>query len=403
VAVLALSLVSALVVLTRDRTSGPVLVHFVLPGASLVALLLWRERTGRFGGSRQRLTALLRMVLPFGAGVLLPLALFLAPYVSSGSVSDLVDGVFRLPQKRVASAFMRPPALHTMTPLLVIAALVAGAHLVRGRLRWFLGVAVLAFLAARLWGAVQRPDVYLWTWRTAQSVVPLVTVLGVARLHLGARSVPSPARERLLLLLCMTALCSLVQFPFAAPIYFCYMAPLAILACAALLATLANPPRPLLLALGAYYVAVAVFVLTPGFVFDFGWRYSPDRQTARLKLPRAGGLRVAAETAELYEQLIPFVQQRAANGEILAAPDCPEVYFLAGYTNPTRTLVDFFEEPVGYKERIGRLLETRPITVAVVNRRPSFSVAFAEPVREAVAERFSAAREIGRFEVRWRP
>jgi hypothetical protein len=38
----------------------------------------------------------------------------------------------------------------------------------------------------------------------------------------------------------------------------------------------------------------------------------------------------------------------SANGKLIdATPDCPEVYFLYGFRNPTRTLFDFGDEQAG--------------------------------------------------------
>jgi hypothetical protein len=67
-------------------------------------------------------------------------------------------------------------------------------------------------------------------------------------------------------------------------------------------------------------------------------RYNQRVQTATLDLPRSGGLRVTADSAEMYQKLIPLIQRRAVDRMIYAAPDCPEVYFLAGYKNPTSIL-----------------------------------------------------------------
>ena len=53
-----------------------------------------------------------------------------------------------------------------------------------------------------------------------------------------------------MILLSVCATCSLVQFPFAGPIYFCYIAPLALLTVAALLASFPETPRLLLTSVG---------------------------------------------------------------------------------------------------------------------------------------------------------
>ena len=123
------------------------------------------------------------------------------------------------------------------------------------------------------------------------------------------------------------------------------------LAVAAVLQTLPEVPPAARASIAGYYLVFAVFLFTPGFIYDMGWRYSADRQTARLGLSRAGKLRVSPESAEEYERVVPLILQHSAGRGILAGPDCPEVYFLAGRPNPTRMLFDFFEDAAARREQ----------------------------------------------------
>ena len=61
--------------------------------------------------------------------------------------------------------------------------------------------------------------------------------------------------------------------------------------------------------------------------------------------PDRGGLRVGAEEQDEYERLVAELRAHASSGYMYATPDCPEVYFLSGLRNPTRTFFDFFDEP----------------------------------------------------------
>jgi hypothetical protein len=105
---------------------------------------------------------------------------------------------------------------------------------------------------------------------------------------------------------------------------------------------------------------------------------------------------------EIYKRLIPLIQQHAGAGEIYAAPDCPEVYFLSGYRNPTPALFDFFEDDYGSSESVLGLVDSRPIRVVVLNGDPSFSESLPADVREALISRFPESERIGDFEVLWR-
>jgi hypothetical protein len=66
----------------------------------------------------------------------------------------------------------------------------------------------------------------------------------------------------------------------------------------------------------------------------------------------------------VYERLVPFINEHAANGEILAGPDCPEVYFLTGKRNPTPMLFDFFVDQRVRDRQILRLANDPAIAAA---------------------------------------
>ena len=77
---------------------------------------------------------------------------------------------------------------------------------------------------------------YTLIWRTAQALGPALIVLGggllIARRPDGRSRV---SRDSLLLFLLLAGFMSLLQFPFSAPVYFCYVAPLLLLAAIAAL------------------------------------------------------------------------------------------------------------------------------------------------------------------------
>src|SRR5262249_29360256 len=156
--------------------------------------------------------------------------------------------------------------------------------------------------------------------------------------------------------LSVTALCSLVQFPFAAAIYFCYVAPLVILLAAALVFRLARPPRAVLCSLLAFSTIFAIFAFSPSFLYSMTVGYTPDAQVVPLSLSRVGNIGMPAEDVAQYHQLIPFVTSLAHGQTILAAPDCPEVYFLSASKNPTPFLFEVLHDPNEYRQAIEALL-----------------------------------------------
>src|SRR5207244_602192 len=241
--------------------------------------------------------------------------------------------------------------------------------------RWRQRVALvlgLGLLAALVYG--DRLPVYRGVWYAARPLVPLTVLAGVAllsgRTRLGAP--PVPRRQQLVLLLGVAALCGLVQFPFAAPIYFCYVGPLGLLAAIAVVATWDRAPHPIGGALLGFYFGFALLWLNTGFIYAMGLSYLPDRQTEPLALER-GGVRVSAIDKAMYEEAVTAVGAHAQGDYIWAGPDCPEVYFLAAKRNPTRTLFDFFDEPAGRTVRVLDAIERHDVRVVVFNRRPPFS------------------------------
>jgi len=92
----------------------------------------------------------------------------------------------------------------------------------------------------------------------------------------------------------------------------------------------------------------AILLFHQSFVLRLRFPFAPEEETAVLNLPRGQGLRIPASDAAEFGELIPFVSSLAAGKPILAGPDCPEVYFLAGVRNPTRSLFEFLEDPQEY-------------------------------------------------------
>jgi hypothetical protein len=254
--------------------------------------------------------------------------------------------------------------------------------------------------------AKTHPVVFAAAWAPLALLVPLCVLAGVPLLGNTTLAADTPLlrRKQIMLLLSVTAVCSLIQVPFSAGIYFCYVAPLVPLALLALFSTAEQPSRFLLGSVLIFYLAFVVFLVRPGFIYIMGNYYQPDPQTQRLNLARAGGLRVDPEEARQYEQLIPVVQEHAGGSQfIYAGPDCPEVYFLTGKQNPTRTLFDFFDPPAGRTERILATIESHQVKVAAILSQPAFSPAMASDLQTALRERFPNSARIGKFEVRWRP
>lgn len=399
--------VVALVALVRRQLHAGELVHFVMP-AVLITMLLVRDEWRMTGPASDlaRFRALASLVLPFVAGVALPLLAFLVPYLRSGAADDLLHGVFLLPAQRFGSATspMLPP--WTLLALLLPASLLLLGHRAPRWLERRRAVAPLLFgvvlvLLATGWSTA----VYRLVWSSARGLLPALVVAGVLLL---ARDRDRTAagrlhRARTMLLLCVTALCGLVQFPFSVAVYFCYVAPLVVLLGAALFHWLPRQPAIVPAALVALYLGFGMARVNGGAQYGMG-RFllrASSVPFAPLPEPR-GGIRAPRSTAAEYDRIVTLLQAHGRGGYTWASPDSPEIYFLSGLRNPSRALYEFFEDTTGRTARTLAMLEARGVTALVHNRRPPFSPPLSEELVRALAARYPNSAEAGPYVVRWR-
>jgi hypothetical protein len=99
--------------------------------------------------------------------------------------------------------------------------------------------------------------------------------------------------------------------------------------------------------------------------------------------------------------VLDLVKAHASGEFIYATPDCPEIYFLSGFRNPTRTFYEAFDEEPMTAARLLDLIDRRGITVVVINLQPEFSPGLDARLERALTDRFSHSATAGRFMVRW--
>jgi hypothetical protein len=395
--------VASLSWLVRNAIGIQYTYHFVVPAAALCALLGWRGlRTPEEGSGPWRSSS--RLFGTFLGGVACPIAVFLAPYLLTRSTGALLYGVFVLPQKHLIFTTMDPPELGWIFGTLALAAALIFAIVLRGAARAAFSLGIGALLIVAFVYSTHSIFAYRASFRALSLSIPIAVLCGVTILfyRLRRQNRGDLHDERLFLLLSAAGICSFVQFPFAAPIYFCFVAPLLILSVAAMVACAERPPRLLCGILIGFYLVFAVYRTVPGFIYALGFQYQGDEQTHKLTVERGGGLMVGPQTSQTYNRLIPIVRQHATGEYIYAAPDCPEVYFLSGHRNPTRTFFDFTEDPLGRTARILDAIRSRRVSVVVFASEPAFSKPVATDLRAALDQQFPQSEKVGRFEVRWR-
>ena len=391
-----------LVVLVFDELGIREFIHFVLPAVVLAVLYVWNERAWPTKPSPERFATLTRLVVPFLLGLSMPLAVFLLPYVASGSVAALGHGVFVQSLTQLTFAHVRPPSLLATTVATIPLVVVLASSFWRYRVGWMaITVAALA-VGSILSAAATEALLYRLVWYSVRALIPVTTVAGVVMLMWSNTAAPLSAlrSQQVLVLLCVMAMVSVVQFPFSTPIYFLYVAPIIAFTAPAVMSVV-RVSHFVPVAVLCFYLLFAVLWVNGSGVDTIGFYYVPDDQTELLDLDR-GGLRVRSEEKDEYERLMAVLQARARSDFIYATPDCPEVYFLSGLRNPTRTFFDYYDDPVGRTVRILDAIEQHQVRLVVLNREPSFSGDVPPELTASLTAWFPYAMEVGRFHVRWR-
>ena len=378
----------------RGRLAIGELYHFVLPATAMVGLILAGERNvGAQAG--ERFAALLRWVIPFAGGVLTPVAIFVIPYVQSGSVGSFFSGVSSSTISHVVDmAVVRPTSPQYIVAVIPLIGLLIAAmywEQFQGRA---VGAAIALLAVVMVVGSTRSTFILRGVWLSVAMLTPVVVVLGAgAVLSLqknGGRT--KLHQQRLVLLLAQAATCTLVQFPFSVEIYLCYALPLTILALAAIVTTVRRKRGTYVLCSTAgLYLAFGVVSLIPLHIAEIPHVIGP---MAELRV-RRGGIKI--EDAAFFEGLTGFLQLHAPNGLMYAGNECPELYFLTGLKNVTR---DDWSAP---EQEVLKALQSDDLKLAVITELPNFPGAETSPkVRAEVIKKFPNQAQIGIFHIFWR-
>lgn len=376
-----LLLATILAGLLGTRAGAAEILHFFLPAVAASSLLLAGESRCA-GSASQRMRKLLRLGTPVLLGVALGCAPLVLRYAAAGALGDLWRGLFVLPATRLEHASWSPPPLGAAlwaAPWILLLGL--APKLPRRLSMLLVGVLCLALpFGAEL-------AVYRTIWASAQPLPALLVVLGVLQLW---RAKMAPVAQWLVL---VTAFMGLLQFPFSAPLYVAYVAPLAVL----LGAWLGRGLDPRAAGAGlAFFGLFAVLWLHTGTLSDFGWGYYRQRDLRPLGSARAQ-LWVHASEARELDALLEYLAEEAPEGVLWCGPDAPEVYALSGRPDPTRGPFEFFQGD-SLEQRTARLSELAP-KVVVINTQPSFSAPYSAVFEAKLQQRYSNWQRFGRFVV----
>ena len=402
---IAVLLPTAIILLVRSQWGMPAFAHLVMPIALVGVLTAWLEAAWGSRATPGRIRRGVQVIAPFALGIALPVAAFALVYALSGSIDDLWQGVFVTPQRRVAVASRPLPPSEMLLRLIPYAAilLVSLSSTRQPRALLWLEGALIAALAALL-ATSTRPASYqiLWNFSRQLNIVAALAAGWVLYRTLRSKWPPSHAEQGALLLVSVMAFESLIEFPFGAPIYFCYTAPFVVLS---LFATIqvqqpSIAARSFHFAFAVALMGFAVGCLNPGGLWSIGVDSQPYR-VVNARMPRAR-LRIHAGNRAEYAKVVAWIKAYGQGPYLYATPDCPELYFLSGLQNPTRTFYEAFNRDPLTADAVLDLVNRHDINLVVVNLQPEFSGPIDPQIERALAARFPNTATVGRFIVRWR-
>ena len=382
----------------RKRFGAPELVNFVVPVLAVTLFVIAAEANTTASDVRLRLRRRAELMLPFVLGVLVPIAVFATPFIATGSMGDVVRGVLITPQSRTDFAYVASLApIHLLWTVPLIAALLAPAFVPR---RWSAPIALSAVgvLVSLVVLSINRGTAFDVVLGSAQEWATVLAVSGIGALLVSSRrddrrSLDAP----LLLLLLMVAFLALVQYPFGTPVYYCYVAPLVVLATAGLVAYLRVGSWLIPALLLCAYAAFAIVIVDRGYLV-----IQREAHTVILDSDRAS-IRVTPDERTEFRRVAGLLAQHGAGRYVYAGPDAPEVYFLADRENPTRALFDFLDDTHSARgENLLHALETHGVTAIAINYDPKFSPRLEPSTIRALRAMFPSRTDVGRFEVRWK-
>ncbi len=271
-----------LLMLLHSKANVTEVYHFAFPGIALSFLLLVRE----WGMPRfpvpVRLWQIGGRLLPLLLGALAPVMFFLAPYAASGTLGKWFTEVLVLPAIGWGAAFHG--AIHPVGALCAIpplAILAINAELRSETARRFAFVALCLLAAEALNQALRHPQFARWVWVSAATAIPVTTLIGVFLLLRGVKKGKGQQTSQLMLLIAVAGLCSLVQFPFSVPVYFCCVVPLGILAFIGLANMVCEGRRMLLLLpVAGFYLAFVMLLILPNKIYSKGLAFPTVSQTS---------------------------------------------------------------------------------------------------------------------------
>ena len=390
--------VLAFLAISWSRRSLLDVYQFAIPGLTMIGLVARRfVRSGSRGDTSARIITASVFYL---AGTLVPVVAFVGFYAAEHALPSLARDILILPTRSIEGASIVPSIPVALIPIAMVMFAVVDVGKRRVPLRVFQGAVgwagLLIMLVPKTAAVVES---FIWV-SLAEATPVIVPLLAWAVIRSETRGVNARSRSQSVLVGSVAALCSLVQYPFAAPIYFAYSLPLLVLAVAALLRDTSFVSRRSQAALAGFYLGFGALYIAPMALPGLRGLVVRD-ETSILALPR-GGLRIDTSHARIYPEAVELLRTHAASEVIYAGPDAPELYFLTALKNPTPAMFDYLVMDSLFHQTLVQNLDSFGVNAVAIRKRVVHSPPLEPEVLSALATKFPVERDIGRFIIRWR-
>lgn len=384
----------AAVAIVASNPTRRVLLHVLVPTVALAGATLWIEIRTLAARGMQVDARFNRQVATVTAGIVVPVVPFLGWLASHQALAPLLHSLAGVTGQRALYAHQAPPSLVAIFWGAMLLALLTGIAVRHLRL----GLLVVAIAA--LWLLAWR---YSWAhqaiWLAVRGVLPVGAVVLAAR-WVTREQDPRQRRPDHILIAFTASTLALSQFPFAAEIYFAYVAPLTLLALLPLVPSGRLERRHVAVTGGALLLFSLAQVI-PGTPLERGM----GRADAPLleALPGShGGLMVPQVQAREYRALLEAIASIPDTLPLWTGPDAPEVAFLAGRVDRNPNFFSFLDPSGKGTLPDGEALVQQGVRTVVVQLRPSFSLPIDSAALGKLARQFPQVIRTGTFEIRWR-
>jgi hypothetical protein len=396
-----LSFDAALVLLVRSAGTTAHYYHFVLPGVAISLFLMSREWQCSHASTLSRLRRTARRIGLLSAGAILPVAVFLLPYIKRHAVGKWCSSIFLSSARLHSAAYPPMPNALALLCVPLVVVLWLNATSTRTESRRTINIALSIVLAVVLLVSVGRVLPSRLVWFSIAESLPIIIVIGVLVLW-SARAARDRLTDRVMLLLTASAICSLIQLPRAAPVYFCFFLPLVVLSLIALAekTSVSKGASSFLVPVFAFYLLFGFLAILPGQFYAEQFDVKPE---TRSTIPRAAGFIGEKRILSVYEEAAPEVVKHAGSAPIYAGPDAAEFYFLTGHKNATPIFLEFLAGVDSEPSRILATIDSSGVRTVVINHGGQHNPSGPPPAEllEGLRSRFPQSTVIGNFEIRW--